>query len=216
MSKLGGEGKLRTKHPRRKSFVQTVKNFFGRQFSTEKVTLEERDDLSDSVSSLEPAASKKQEEPWVQAYYNAAAMVFVFIAGCVILAVYYVLEPFLHPLLWAVLVGIVLHPFKHICTSEITQWLHYIQESGLPLSLGAIFTPLFLFNWLSAKLESVVVGNLWMISKLALGALVVLVLYMLSVPVYLYWGMQGLWHLFGHVAVLTQAPLYFSVSFKQL
>lgn len=149
----------------------------------------------------------------MQACYNAAAMVFVFITGCVILAVYYVLEPFLYSLLWAVLVGTVLHPFKHICTSEITQWLHSIKKSGWPLSLGAVFIPLFVFNWLSEKLESVVVGNVWTIAKLTLGALVVLVMYILNVPLYLYWGFQGLCQTFDGVSAITQTPLYLSVSY---
>ena len=199
-----------SRQPKRNSIVASFKNFFKRQFSSEALPI----DKSDSPPCFGPASFNKQEELWVQACYNAAAMVFVFITACVILAVYYVLEPFLHPLLWAVLVGMVLHPFKHICTSEITKWLHYIQNSGMSLSLGTVFIPLFVINWLSKKLESVVVSNVWTIAKLTVGAVVCMALYVLSIPLYIYWWLQYLYQMLDGLSVITSSLLYLTVSFN--
>ena len=198
------------KKTKKRTILGSFKNFFKKQFSESP---SEQDDFTDSGYNFEATASNRQGDAWVQACYNAVAMVFVFITGCVILAVYYVMEPFMQPLLWAVLVGMVLHPFKYICTSEITQWLHSIQNAGSPLSLWAVVTPLVFFNWLSVKLEGIVMANLQPIVKITLGVLVVMVIYLLNLPFHLYWAFQGLWQLFEYASVVIQAPLYLSVSF---
>ena len=190
---------------RSKSFVAAVKNFFGRSASEPESSQDEYDTVS-------KAESSRQEDAWMQACYNSLAFLFVFITGCIIISVYYVLEPFLHPLLWAVLVGMVLHPFKHMSTSEITQWLQFIRESGIPLSLGIVFTPLFLFNWASCKLETIIVGSWKMITGLAITILCFLLMYILDIHLYIYMLLEVLFSALNHFGSFVTPPFYVMVS----
>ena len=209
------------KKSRSKSIVATVRNFFGRQLSISNPSplLEEVSESSrhEFDSGFKVGASqdvKKQEEAWVQACYNAITLLFLFITGCIILAVYYILEPFLQPLMWAVLVGMVLHPFKHLSTSGITHWLQYTKRTGIPLSLAAIFTPFFLFDWCSRRLEEAVLRNWRVIAGLALAVGGVLLMYLLNFPVYAYRLLGLLPGSLDAVEMLLDVPFYVLVSYS--
>ena len=198
---------------RSKSIVATVRSFFGRQLSIpplEEATVVQEE--SDSSAKITHQDSSKQEEAWIQACYNAITLLFLFLTGCIVLAVYYILEPFLHPLLWAVLVGMVLHPFKHMSTSGITQWLQNVRRSGVPLSLVAVFTPLFLFNWLSSNLEKLAIQSWRVVGGLALTVLAVLLMYLVNISVFLYKLLDVVLRVFAAMETLLAVPLYVMVS----
>ena len=135
----------------------------------------------------------KQEDVWMQAYCNAVALVVLLIAGCICWAVYCVLEPFLHPLLWAVLVGTMLHPFKKTWTERISQWLDGLEENGIPLSAGLFLSPVFFFNYLSKSLESAVATHWTVMLGSVAGVAVLGLLYHLSVPLHLYRSLASLY-----------------------
>ena len=213
--KTGGSSSdsLGGKRKRSKSIVAAVKSFFGRQLSIPAPTPEESSDLQDdydSSSKLESADvhARKQEEAWMQACYNAAALLFLFITGCIVVSVYWVMEPFLHPLLWALLVGMVLHPFKYMSTSGITYWLKNVQKSGAPLSVAVVFTPLVFFNFLSHKLEHIVVKSWKAITGIALGIVVLLVMYVFNLPIHIVKAMGVTLHSLGVMETLLTVPFY--------
>lgn len=82
------------------------------------------------------AASKSIEQEdarWTQAHCNVAMLFRVVIEGCICWAVYCVLESFFHPLLWAILIGTILHPFKKTGTDLIKRWLEALRDSHIPL-----------------------------------------------------------------------------------
>ena len=137
-------------------------------------------------AALESSLAQKQEEAWTQACFNAVAMVFVFITGCICLAVYYVLEPFLHPLMWAVLIGMVLHPFKYAGTSQIKEWLTYLDTSGIPLSLGLLLSPAFVFNWLTQYFEYCFMSSWKTIFGLVFLIVSLFLVYVLNLPLHAY------------------------------
>lgn len=98
------------------------------------------------ISNIVPQGHEKALK---QAFYNVAAIlfvVFVFVAG---IAVYYVLEPFLQPLLWAVLFGSVLHPLKHSLTVVLKNWLNNLHNTSTPLALGVMMFPLGIVDRIS-------------------------------------------------------------------
>lgn len=81
------------------------------------------------------------EKALKQAVYNTVTILFaafVIVAG---VAVYFILQPFLGPLLWAVLFGSVLHPFKRSLSCCLGSWLDSLRESSTPLAIGVVCLP---------------------------------------------------------------------------
>jgi hypothetical protein len=112
-------------------------------------------------SNLSPSAFKfdissflpeGHEKAFKQAFYNVAASVFVIFIFVAFVAVYYVLEPFLRPLLWAVLFGSVLHPFKQSMTVVLKSWLQTLETSGTPLTVGAVTSPFLIIDHVSEQM----------------------------------------------------------------
>ena len=150
-----------------------------------------QDDEDDSSTDrAEDAECAKQDDAWMQAYCNAVAVVVLLVAGYICWAVYHVLEPFLHPLLWAVLIGTILYPFKKTWTERISQWLDGLEKNSIPLSAGLILSPLFIFNYVSKLLEGAILSYWVGMLSSVLGVASLWLLYKLSVPVHLYQGLM--------------------------
>ena len=152
--------------------------------------------MSLGEAELETSLAQKHEEAWIQACFNAVAFVFVFITGCICLAVYYVLEPFLHPLMWAVLIGMVLHPFKYAGTSQIKEWLTNLDTTGIPLSLGLLLSPVFIFNWLTQYFEYCFMSSWKTIFGLVSLIVSLFLVYVLNLPLHVYKAAEELMVMF--------------------
>ncbi|XP_066300209.1 transmembrane protein 245-like isoform X1 [Branchiostoma lanceolatum] len=105
------------------------------------------------------------EKPLKQAFYNTAANLFILFAIGAAVAVYFVLEAFLRPLLWAVLCGTFLYPFKYQITNFVQGWLQSLSDSDTPLAVGVAILPLTAVNY-SANLLGGLASRKW---KLILG-----------------------------------------------
>ncbi|XP_069161260.1 transmembrane protein 245 isoform X5 [Procambarus clarkii] len=93
------------------------------------------------------------------AFYNVAAIVFV---GCVAAAawsVYMIFQPFVQPLLWAVLCGSLLHPAKHTVTTWTQGWLSEVQSTHGLLSFAIALLPLRLLDTISEVVGRFVVRH---------------------------------------------------------
>ena len=145
--------------------------------------LQDGEDTNHGVVGAGPA---RQDEAWLQAYYNGVTLVVLVVAGYLCWAVYCVLEPFLHPLLWAVLTGLLLHPFKKTWTDRISQWLDLLENKSIPLSAGLVLSPLFLFNHISKTLETTVLTYWWVMLGSAVATISLWSLYRLSLLLHLY------------------------------
>lgn len=81
------------------------------------------------------------EKALKHAVYNTATLVFAAFVSAAGVAVYFILQPFLGPLLWALLFGSVLHPFKRSLCLLLNGWLDALRETSTPLAVGVFCLP---------------------------------------------------------------------------
>ena len=135
----------------------------------------------DSPSS--DSEERKRVEACMQASYNALALIIVFVTGCIVVGMYYILEPFLYPLLWAVLIGTVLHPVKQASTSGIREWL---DKSTIPLSFRIMLCPIFFVKWLTFQFERIVFSKTLWCSTRTVGVVVLRLMYAPNLPLHFF------------------------------
>jgi len=162
----------------------------------------------------EPDDSSKHEEAWMQACYNAVVLAFVFITGCIFMAVYYVLEPFLHPLIWAILIGTFLHPFKRTSTSVIKEWVKSLEARSIPLSVGLVLSPVFLFNSVTQYFEDLAASYWKFLLYSGIGAVGLWLVYVLKLPLHVYRCMEVTSSLFSRVDSIMTHTGIIQVSFN--
>jgi predicted PurR-regulated permease PerM len=139
------------------------------------------------------------EDAWLQAIYNAVVFTMVGVVLCIVIAVYYILEPFLQPLLWAVLTGAFLFPFKHSSTTYIERWLGDINYSGIPLIAGLILSPISFFNFAFYKMQDFISKYWKIIIFLSVTSVIIHVATYSSV-----------------INIFNEASTFFHISFKYL
>lgn len=153
----------------------------------------------DSFINIIPAGHEKALK---QAFYNAATLLFVFLSCGAAVVMFFVMEIFLRPLVWAVLCGTALYPFKYTLSSALDSWLQGLEDSGTPLVVGTVAIPLTLLNFASEVLGQLV--SQWY--KVLIGVVVGLPLAYLG-----YQFMDSVWYgLYSVFYVLYEALDYFS------
>ncbi|VDM75614.1 unnamed protein product [Strongylus vulgaris] len=92
------------------------------------------------------ATTKDQQTAFQFAFYNALLFLLTGLCLCGVFALYKMMYMFLSPMLWAVLVGTVLFPFKKKVTDKVQGWLRRIQNNNQTLVMGLITTPFYCFR----------------------------------------------------------------------
>lgn len=126
----------------------------------------------DNLFNMLSGLSAGHEKALKQGIYNAVALFFLCLVSAAGYGLYIILSPFVKPLIWALLCGSVLFPFKYSLATTVQSWFAQVETSDTPLILNLSLLPVHIFDNVSERLGSL----LWTHVRYIAGALSLLLL----------------------------------------
>lgn len=131
----------------------------------------------ENIFSIIGGLPQGHDKPVKHALYNAVALFLLVLCCATGWALYLILEPFIKPLVWALLVGSVLHPLKHSLRTRFQKWFQDIDESGTPFLFGICVLPFGIINNISELIGSTLLKYFKIIAAIAVTVPILHVLY---------------------------------------
>lgn len=146
------------------------------------------------------------EKALKQAFFNAGALFILFLCGAAGWALFYILEPFMKPLIWALLIGSVVHPFKYFLTTKFELWFHDLTVSSTPLFLGFFLLPIHLVDDLSESIGNVLKNYIKILTILGTGVMIAFLVYTYT-PYFFVNLMCSVWYINNSVLLFIMDSL---------
>ncbi|XP_012227122.1 transmembrane protein 245 isoform X2 [Linepithema humile] len=121
----------------------------------------------DNLLNMLSGFSAGHEKALKQGIYNAVALFFLCLVSAAGYGLYIVLSPFVKPLIWALLCGSVLFPFKYSLATTVQSWFTRTEASHTPLIVNVGLLPIHIFDNVSENLGSF----LWTQIKYVVGTI---------------------------------------------
>uniref|UniRef100_A0A1B6DQP2 Uncharacterized protein n=1 Tax=Clastoptera arizonana TaxID=38151 RepID=A0A1B6DQP2_9HEMI len=80
------------------------------------------------------------EKSFQDVFLNFFSLLLTIVFSFSVWGVFMILQPFLKPLIWALLFGSVLHPFKHMLTKKFIKWIDTMENTPVQLYLLQLVT----------------------------------------------------------------------------
>jgi hypothetical protein len=103
----------------------------------------------DNILNMLSGLSAGHEKALKQGIYNAVALFLLCLVSAAGYGLYMVLYPFVKPLVWALLCGSVLFPFKSSLTTIVQSWFAATEESHKPFLFSLSVVPVHIFDKVS-------------------------------------------------------------------
>lgn len=123
----------------------------------------------DNLFNVISGFSAGHEKALRQGIYNAVAISLLCLVCTAGWGLYIILNPFVKPLIWALLCGSALFPFKLYLTNAVQSWFDTTEHSPQPLLVNLTMIPVRIFDRLSDTLGSLLRENLKTIILLLAG-----------------------------------------------
>lgn len=121
----------------------------------------------DNLFNMLSGFSAGHEKALKQGIYNAVALFLLCLVSAAGYGLYIILSPFVKPLIWALLCGSVLFPFKYSLATTVQSWFAQVEASRSPLIVQVSLLPVHIFDNISENVGSF----LWTRVKYIVGAI---------------------------------------------
>ncbi|XP_023013732.2 transmembrane protein 245 [Leptinotarsa decemlineata] len=126
----------------------------------------------ENIFSVIGSLPQGHDKPVKHAIYNAVALFVLFLCCGAGYAVYMILEPFIKPLIWAVLVGSALHPLKRSLRYRFQTWFETLESTNTPMVFGIVLLPINIVD----SISEILCENMWKRLKVIFVSVSVLII----------------------------------------
>lgn len=130
-------------------------------------------------------SSENDDNAFKMAMFNGIAVLIVVLFAVTASGIYFILQPFLKPLLWALISGSVLHPIKKILAVKLRTEVTKLESDSKPFYLTVVCIPFSIVFKTADSLGNFIISYRSLLLK-AIGFLCSLLLVYLYIPNFLF------------------------------